>query len=801
MVLLVTVCASPLLAQQLAGSQTLSAQSAERALLDKYCVTCHSNTLRTGGVSVQSLDLLNVSESAEIWEKVIRKLRVGAMPPQGMPRPEKVAIDGLASYLEASLDQAYAANPNPGRATMHRLNRAEYANAIRDLLALEIDATALLPPDDESNGFDNIADVLKVSPSLMERYLSASWNISREAIGDSRIVPTTATYRVRPDLSQDQHIDGLPLGTRGGILVQHRFPLDGEYEIKVRLWRNTFDLMRGMEDPHEIEINLDSARIASMSVGGRSDFVKMAENPGAFGATVDQRLTVRLPVKAGPHTVSADTLLRSHAVREDLVKPFLRTTVDGLDITGDPSVDRLTIEGPFHPTGVSETPSRRRIFVCRPAISREELLCAKKILGMLARNAYRRPVTDADLESLLSFYQRRRNSNGGFEEGIESALQFILTSPEFLFRFEADPVDLPAGARYRIDDFALASRLSFFLWSSIPDDQLLNIAAQNKLHEPPVLGQQVRRMLGDPKSDALIANFAEQWLFLRNLKSAAPNLDAFPDFDDNLRQAMKQETELFFGSILREDRSVVDLLTADYTFLSERLARHYGIPGIYGSEFRRVHLYDEARRGLLGQASILTVTSYPARTSPVQRGKWILTNILGVPPRPPPPNVPELKDNSDDTKPHSLRERMELHRTDAVCAGCHKVMDPIGFALENFDAVGHWRNADDGAAIDPAGTLFEGTRVDGPVTLRKMLVARPETFVGVMTEKLLTYALGRGLEYYDMPAVRRIVGDAAENGFRFSSLVAGVVNSPAFQMKSKLAPAREGTAVALRRSN
>ncbi|MBA0088945.1 MAG: DUF1592 domain-containing protein, partial [Acidobacteria bacterium Pan2503] len=367
-------------------------------------------------------------------------------------------------------------------------------------------------------------------------------------------------------------------------------------------------------------------------------------------------------------------------------------------------------------------------------------------------------------------------SNGGFEEGIESALQFILTSPEFLFRFEADPIGLPAGARYRIDDFALASRLSFFLWSSIPDDQLLNIAAQNKLHEPPVLDQQVRRMLGDPKSDALIANFAEQWLFLRNLKSAAPNLDAFPDFDDNLRQAMKQETELFFGSILREDRSVVDLLTADYTFLNERLARHYGIPGVYGSEFRRVHLYDEARRGLLGQASILTVTSYPARTSPVQRGKWILTNILGVPPRPPPPNVPELKDNSDDTKPHSLRERMELHRTDAVCAGCHKVMDPIGFALENFDAVGHWRNADDGAAIDPAGTLFEGTRVNGPVTLRKMLVARPETFVGVMTEKLLTYALGRGLEYYDMPAVRTIVGDAAENGFRFSSLVAGLVN-------------------------
>ncbi len=619
-----------------ASGAILSAQqapqsAAQKAVLDKYCVTCHSSKLRTGGLSLQDANVSNVPAGAETWEKVIRKLRVGAMPPQGMPRPDKTTADGLATYLETALDQAYAAKPNPGRAVMHRLNRAEYANAIRDLLALNVDSEALLPPDDESSGFDNIADVLKMSPSLMERYLSASWNISREAVGDSRIVPTTSTYRVRPDLSQDQHIDGLPLGTRGGILVQHTFPLDGVYVIKLRLWRNTFDLMRGMEDEHEIEINLDGVRIGGVTVGGRDDLILMAANPGAFGSDLDQRLTVRIPVKAGVHAVSADVILRSHAIKDDVVKPFLRTTVDGLDITGDPSVDRLTVEGPFDSTGVSETASRRRIFICHPASAQDELPCAKKILTGLARTAYRRPVNDTDLETLLSFYQRRRNDNGNFEAGIESALQFLLSSPEFLFRIEEDPATLADGASYRIDDLALASRLSFFLWSSIPDDQLVNLAAQKKLHEPAVLEQQVKRMLADPKSDALVTNFAEQWLFLRNLKSSAPNLDTFPDFDDNLRQAMKQETELFFGSIIHEDRGAMDLLNADYTFLNERLARHYGIPGIYGSQFRRVHIDDPARRGLLGQASILTVTSYPARTSPVQRGKWILTNLAGHP--------------------------------------------------------------------------------------------------------------------------------------------------------------------------
>jgi mono/diheme cytochrome c family protein len=755
------------------------------ALVNRYCVGCHSDQLRTGDLSLQSLDINNVPQAAQTWEKVIRKVRVGAMPPQGLPRPDQASLNNLVSYLENSLDRAAAANPNPGRATMHRLNRAEYANAIRDLLALEIDAAALLPADDESAGFDNIAEVLKMSPSLMERYLSASWNISRTAIGNMGITPTTTVYRVRPDLSQDQHLDGLPLGTRGGILEDHHFPLDGEYVIKVRLWRNTFDLMRGMEDPHQIEISLDGERLQLVTVGGRDDFVKMAENPGAFGADVDQRLTVRIPIKAGVHSVAATTVLRSQAQREHLIKPFIRTSIDGLDVTGDPSVDRLTIEGPIGQTGPGDTASRRHIFICKPAAASDELPCARTIISALARRAYRRPLQETDLETPLSFFQRGKNRNGSFEAGVESALQFILASPEFLFRFEPDPANLAADAVYRIDDLALASRLSFFLWSSIPDDTLVDLAAQHKLRDPGVLEQQIKRMLADPRSAALIDNFAEQWLFLRNVKTTSPNMEAFPDFDDNLRQAMRQETRLFFESIIREDRNVMDLLNADYTFVNERLARHYGMPNVYGSQFRRVQVADENRRGLLGHASILTVTSYPNRTSPVQRGKWILSNILGNPTLPPPPDVPELKERADGVKPTSLRERMEEHRTNAVCAGCHKVMDPIGFSLENFDAIGRWRASDDGAVIDPSGTLFEGSRIDGPVALRRMLTSRPEVFVGVMTEKLLTYALGRGVDYYDMPAVRRIVKDASVQNLRFSSMVAGVVRSTPFDMKTK----------------
>jgi hypothetical protein len=519
-----------------------------------------------------------------------------------------------------------------------------------------------------------------------------------------------------------------------------------------------------------------------VTVGGTDDFRSMASNPGTFGADLDKRLTVRIPVKAGTHTITASTILKSNAIRDDLIEPFIRTTVDGLDIMGDPSVDRLTVEGPLNQTGSGDTPSRRKIFICKPASPKDDLNCANRILTSLGRLAYRRPLEKQELQTLLDFYQKGRANNGSFDHGIESAIQFILASPEFLFRIEPDPPNLAANAVYRVDDFALASRLSFFLWSSIPDDTLLNVAAQGKLKDPAVLEQQVKRMLADKRSSAMIVNFAEQWLFLRNLKNSTPDLETFPDFDDNLRQAMKEETTLFFDSIMREDRSVVDLLNADYTFVNERLARHYGIPNIYGDQFRRVTVPNDARRGLLGQASILTVTSYPNRTSPVERGKWILTNLLGVPPTPPPPNVPPLQD-AGNGRPQSLRERMEQHRKDPVCAGCHKVMDPIGFALENYDAVGHWRNSEDGAKIDPSGTLFDGTPLDGVVGLRRALVRQPDVFVGVMTEKMMTYALGRGVEYYDMPAVRKVVHDARNNDYRFSTLVSGIVKSEPFQFK------------------
>jgi hypothetical protein len=761
-------------------------------VLTTYCVTCHNDRTRTGGLTLEGADLASVPAAAETWEKVIRKVRAGMMPPPGMPRPDSGRLDAFVSHLETAIDRAAAANPRPGRTALHRLNRAEYANAIRDLLALEIDATALLPPDDESSGFDNIADVLTVSPSLMERYLSASWNISRMALGNTAITPATTIYRVKPDLSQDQHIEGLPPGTRGGTLVRHTFPVDGEYVIKVRLWRNTFDLMRGMEDPHDIEIALDGERLQVVTAGGPDDFRKMAENPGTFGADLDRRLTVRLPVQAGTHTIWATTVLKSHAPRDDLIKPFIRTTIDGLDIMGDPSVDRITIEGPFAATGPGDTASRRKILSCRPQAASEETACATRILSALARQAYRKPVDTATLGVLMDFYRRGRESQGSFERGIESALQFILASPEFLFRIEPDPAGSPrqagggaaaARAVYRLDDLSLASRLSFFLWSSLPDEPLLRAASEGRLKDPAVLESQVRRLLADPRSETLIVNFAEQWLHLRNLKNSSPDLAAFPDFDDNLRQAMREETRLFFDSIMREDRSVMDLLDADYTFVNERLARHYGIRNVYGSRFRRVPVPDEARRGLLGQASILTVTSYPNRTSPVERGKWILTNLLGVPPQPPPPNVPPLEESAADGRVLPLRERLERHRRDPVCAGCHRLMDPIGFALENFDGVGGWRTAADGRAIDASGTLFNGAAIDGVNGLRRELTTRPEVFVGVMTEKMLTYALGRGLEHYDMPAVRTIVRDARAADFRFSAIVLGIVRSVPFQMK------------------
>ncbi len=769
--------------------------SQPRKLLDQYCVTCHNQRARTADLLLDKMDVDHAGGNPEVWEKVIRKLRGGMMPPAGMPRPDKAALDGFLSYLESSLERAAAADVNPGRASLHRLNRSEYANAIRDLLDLKVDVTELLPADDEANGFDNIADVLKVSPSLLEQYLAASRQISSLAVGDPSITPIGQIYRVPPDLAQEDQIEGLPLGTRGGLLIHHNFPLDAEYDFSVKLLRNIVGYITGLEWPHQLEITVDGARVFLAPVGGEADNKMMDANLGVAGDALDARLKTRIPVKAGPRTIGVTFLRKNSAESVEPLQPFTRD-LDLQNMNGIPLIDYVDITGPFQATGPGDTPIRQRIFSCRPASAGEELPCARKILGTLARRAYRRPVSDKYLELLTRFYQEGRQ-RGSFDTGIESALRLILADPKFLFRYEADPPNIAPGAVYRVSDLALASRLSFFLWSSIPDDQLLEVAAQGRLKDPAVVEQQVKRMLADPKADALVTNFAGQWLFLRNLQSAIPDRDTFPNFDDNLRQAFRKETELFFASIMREDRNVLDLLTADYTFVNQRLAEQYGIPNIYGSQFRRVKVADENRRGLLGQGSILTVTSYPNRTSPVLRGKWILENVLGTPPPPPPPNVPALKENSEGSKPLPIRALLEQHRQNPACASCHRIMDPLGFSLENFDAIGQWRTREPGGLVDASGQLADGTKVDGPAALRNALLAHPEQFVETMTEKLLTYALGRGLESYDMPVVRSIAHEAARNNYRFTSLITGIVKSTPFSMRK--APEAATAAVAAAR--
>jgi hypothetical protein len=753
----------------------------ERALVDKYCVTCHNQKLRTGGLTLEKLDPERIGDDAETWEKVVRKLHGGTMPPLGMPRPNQTDVDSLASTLEHALDQAAISRPEPGRAGMHRLNRAEYGNAVRDLLAVKVDVSGLLPADDESNGFDNMADVLKVSPSLLEQYLTASRTVSSLAVGDRGIGPVSQVYQLAPTLSQLNHIEGLPLGTRGGILIHHNFPLDGDYEFSVFLLRNIVGYMPGLEYPHQFEVTVDGVRVFLSHVGGEDDNKMMDTNLGLAGNTIDARLRVRVPVKAGPRDIGVTFIERNHSESVEPLQPFTRN-LDLQDMNGVPIIDHVQVTGPFAATGSGDTPSRRKIFTCHPASESEELPCARKIISSIARRAYRRPVNDSDLELLLSFYQKGRNK-GSFDAGIETALRLILTDPKFLYRIETDPANVGPGAIHPLSDLDLASRLSFFLWSSIPDDELLNVATQNKLHEPAILQAQVKRMLADSKADALVTNFASEWLFLRNLQSVNPAGEDFPNFDDNLRQAFRQETEMFVGSVMKEDRDVLDLLTANYTFVNERLAKHYGIPNIYGSQFRRVTVNNDARRGLLGQGSILTVTSYPTRTSPVLRGKWILENITGTPTPAPPPNVPALKESDEGGKATTVRERLEEHRKNPACATCHRVMDPLGFSLDNFDAVGAWRSKENGLPIDASGQLADGTKVSGVVDLRKALLAHPERFVSTMTEKLMTYALGRGLEYYDMPVVRGIVRDAAKNDDRFSSIVMGIVKSTPFEMR------------------
>jgi mono/diheme cytochrome c family protein len=754
-----------------------------RSVVNKYCITCHSTRLKTAGLVLDTLDLDKLSNDAEIWEKVVRKLRAGAMPPVGAPRPDAATSDALASWLEKALDHAAAARPDPGRPALHRLNRAEYANAIRDLLAVDVDTSALLPPDDSSSGFDNNADVLGVSPALLERYLAAARKIGAIAVGDPGISPSTDTYRIRGDTSQDVHTEGLPLGTRGGLVVRHTFPLDGEYVINVRLLETTLASIRGLEFPHTVEILLDGARVHAATVGGDAEFIASSINATDVVNAVEARLKVRLTMKAGPHAVAATFVEKTAAENGGRMQQFLRTTVDTTDHTGVPHIESVTIAGPFKATGPGDTPSRRRIFICRPAARSAEAPCATRIVTALARRAYRRPATPSEVSRLMAFYDAGRK-DGTFDAGIERALRAILASSKFAFRLENEPVDVAPGTPYRLNDFDIASRLSFFLWSSIPDDELLDVASRGELKKPAVLERQVQRLLADPRSETLVDNFAGQWLQLRNLRAALPDQNEFPDFDDNLRQAFKRETELLFQSIIREDRNVTDLLTADYTFVNERLAVHYGIPNVYGSHFRRVTVTDEARKGLLGKGAILLLTSQPDRTSPVVRGKWILDNLLGMPPPPPPPDVPGLE-ASRGTKPRSLREQVELHRANSVCATCHKLMDPIGFAMENFDAVGAWRTRDAGVPIDASGQLMDGTKVDGVVSLRQALMKRPEVFVGTFTEKLLTYALGRGLDYRDRPAVRAIVREAAAGDYRFAALVVATVKSAPFQMRMK----------------
>jgi hypothetical protein len=784
------VAAAGLTVPQAAGPQASSSSpvaAPARAVLDTYCVGCHNQRVKSGELVLETLDPARAADKAEVWEKVVRKLRARAMPPPGARRPDAATYHALTASLEAELDRAAAEHPNPGHPVLHRLNRAEYGNATHDLLALRVDTASLLPPDDSAFGFDNVSDVLGVSPSLQERYLAAAASISAMAVGDPDIRPGSSTYRVRQDLSQDQHIEGLPLGTIGGLLVQHMFPLDGDYDFQTRLYRTNLNIVRGLEYPNQFEVAVDGRRVHAVTIGGNADLASLFEKPTETSDGVEARMRVRVPVKAGPHSVSVTfvgNLPVADAVR---LQPFLRSSADNFDWSGRPHIQTLAITGPFGATGAGDTPSRRRIFTCRPSPAlgvAAETACATKIVSTLARRAYRRPVTELDLQRILPFYHAGRR-HGTFETGIEKALQRILASPSFVFRVERDPDGVAPGAVYRLSDLELASRLSFFLWSSIPDDELLNVAAEGRLKIPAVLDGQVQRMLADARAEALVTNFAGQWLHLRNVRSVLPNSDAFPDFDDNLRQAFRRETELLFDSIIREDRNVLDLLTADYTFVNERLARHYGIPGIYGSQFRRVMITDEARKGLLGQGSVLSVTSHAERTSPVVRGKWILENVLGTPVPPPPPDVPALKQNEEGEKPRTMREQMAEHRANPVCANCHKIMDPVGFALENFDAVGAWRTREAGAAIDATGQLVDGTTVDGVVALRRALVDRPELFVGTMTEKLMTYALGRGVDYADMPTVRAIVREAGRHDYRFSSLVRGIVHSVAFQYRVK----------------
>jgi mono/diheme cytochrome c family protein len=756
----------------------------DQALVQKYCITCHNDRAKTGGLTLQGLDPANPSAHTDLWEKVAQKLRGGMMPPQNMPRPDEATIEGLATRLELALNAHAAKTADPGHKPVHRLNRTEYGNAVRDLLDLEIDPTAFLPADDESHGFDNIAGVLRISPSLLEQYLSAARQIASLAVGSDKEA-VNLLFHIPPDDSQEEQVDGLPLGTRGGLLFRHNFPQDAEYDFSVFLVRNIVGYMTGLEFAHTLEISIDGERVFAVQVGGPEDNLASDTNMSETANAIDKRLKSRVTVKAGPRMVGVTFVRRNGAESDEPLQQHERNH-DLQDMNGLPRIERVAVSGPFNAAGPGDTPSRRRIFTCNPSTdtalgrrsAEREVGCAKTILSAITRRAYRRPVTEADMQPVMAQYERGRAK--GFEAGVEQGLRLVLANPRFIFRTET----VPAGAaRAKVTDLELASRLSFFLWSSIPDDELLALASKSQLNQPATLQRQVQRMLKDPKARALTDNFASQWLMLRNLKGHIPVPGDFPNFDNELRQSFRTETELFFESIVREDRSLVDLLSADFTYVNERLARHYDIPGVTGSHFRRVKLAGEERRGILGQGSVLTVTSYPNRTSPVLRGKWILENIFGTPPPPPPPDVVAQLAETQESANQSVRERLELHRRAPACASCHSVMDPLGFALENFDGIGEWRLKEIGGAVDPGGQLADGSKVDGPVALRKAILKRPELFVRTVTEKLMTYGLGRGVEYADRPTVRMIAAGAAPQNYRFSSIVLGIVNSTPFQMK------------------
>ena len=763
----------------------------QQAFVETYCLECHNFEDWAGSLDLEGVNIENPVADAAAWEKVMVKFRANMMPPVGQPKPSPQERQAFVDYLQGNIDSATLANPDPGESSLHRLNRTEYGNVISDLLALDVDISEYLPADDEGYGFDNIADVLRTSPSLLEQYLIASRKIAELAVGDTRQDAVSKVYKVAPDAPQGQHLPGLPLGTRGGILIEHNFPLDGEYDFNAYLTRNIVGYMTGLEWPHQFEISIDGERVFLAQVGGEADNLASDTNFAEAADAIDERLKVRVPLSAGKHRVAVTFLQKNAAETHEPLELHTRD-LDLQNMTGLPTLDYVDIIGPYNVTGAGETASREKIFSCYPSGTVEHSDCASEILGRLGKLAYRRPLDNEDMSLLTDFYLDGYES-GGFERGIQTALRFLLTSPEFLFRSEPDPESVAPGEIYRLDDLALASRLAFFLWSSMPDEELIDVAAAGRLSDRSVFDAQVDRMLGDPRARTLVDDFAAQWLFLRNLQSTYPDTRTFPNFDNKLREAFRTETEMFLTDMFRNDHSILDLLTADWTYVNDRLASHYGIPNIYGSHFRKVEQVDSQRRGLLGQGSILTVTSYPNRTSPVLRGKWVMENILGSPAPTPPPDVPDLVENQGSDV-MSIRHRLELHRQDPVCASCHNVLDPLGFALENFDAIGRYRIREEGGMVDASGQLADGTDIEGIGDLREALLAKPEHFVDNFTEKMLTYALGRGLEPFDMPVVRAIRKEAAEEDYRFSAIVKGIVNSVPFTMKKAVAPA--GSAVA-----